>query len=528
MMKNTIKKLLAALLAVAMLCAMAVPALAAGENADAADPAAVTNTGKITIDNVITGYTYKIYRILDLKYNANPKAYCYTASKAWEEFVKSRTSDLEVDSKTGVVTWVNQDKADKGAAIQDFANAAGAYAKEHSIKEDGTIDTTGKNGEHSNPDNSTYITFENLPLGWYLVVSDLNNGAICSIDTTDPNAEIKEKNSAPDFKKHILEGQEFKTANNAGIGDTVTFQIDILVRDGQPQKYVVHDKMSKGLTFDSSSVSVFLLRHSGGSGSGFINTGYKLVTDSTDDGCTFEVQFDEGTLLPNDGITIKYSATVNEKAVIAGSGNTNEAFLKYNDKTSVTHTTTTYVWEMDVHKFANHGPSDSDRPLENAEFRLYKMDGNAKKYAKFTETGDHTSIYKLNETNNWTTNEADATKVLTPANGNIRFEGLDEGTYYLEETTAPTGYNKLSDPIKVVIKSTLPDAEVSAASYTVTTGDGENATVAGDHTIRVENKTGTVLPSTGGMGTTLFYVIGGGLMVAAIVLLVTKKRMENK
>ena len=527
MMKNTIKKLLAALLAVALLCAMAVPALAADENSDAADPAAVTSTGTITIDNVITGYTYKIYRILDLKYNANPKAYCYTANKDWETFVANQPDYLNVDSKTGVVTWVNSDKANKGSAIQAFANAAGAYATKNSIKEVDKIDTKGKEGEYSNPDNSTSITFENLPLGWYLVVSNLNNDAVCSIDTTDPNAEIKEKNSAPVFEKHILEGQEYKTANNAGIGDTVNFQIDILVRDGQPKNYVVHDKMSEGLTFNGT-VSVFLLRHSDSDASGVLESGYTLVK-TPDDDCTFEVQFDDGTLKPNDAITISYSATVNEKAAIAGSGNTNEAFLKYNDKTSVTHTTTTYVWEMGVHKFADHGGAKKDTPLEGAEFRLYKMDGGDKKYARFTETGPNTSVYKLNKTDNWTANEADAIKVLTPATGNIRFEGLDEGTYYLEETTAPTGYNKLSDPIKVVIKGTLPDATGSAASYTVTYGEGENATVADDnHTIRVENKTGTVLPSTGGMGTTLFYVIGGGLMVAAIVLLVTKKRMENK
>lgn len=525
-MKKTIQKLLASLLAVALLCAMAVPALAADGNADAGDAAAVTSTGTITIDNVITGYTYKIYRILDLKYNANPKAYCYTANPAWKTFVAGQTSYLKEDSKTGVVTWVNKDAANKGSAIQAFANAAGAYATANNIPEVKEIKAEGKNGEHANSDNSTSITFDNLTLGWYLVVSDLNNGAICSIDTTDPDAEIEEKNSDSKFEKHILEGQELKTANNAGIGDTVNFQIDIVVRDGQPKNYVVHDKMSEGLTFNGT-VSVFLLRHSNPDVSGVLESGYKLVTTDNTDGCTFEVQFDDGTLKPNDAITISYSATVNEKAVIAGSGNTNEAILKYNDKTSVKHTTTTYVWEMGVHKYTKLG--ENETPLENAEFRLYKIEGGTTKYAKFTETGNNTSIYKLNKTDNWTTNEAEAIKVLTPATGNIRFEGLDEGTYYLEETTAPTGYNKLSDPIKVVIKGTLPDATNSAASYTVTYGEDKNATVADDnHTIRVENKTGTVLPSTGGVGTTLFYVIGGGLMVAAVVLLVTKKRMENK
>ena len=517
-MKKTFKKLMAALLAVAMLCAMAVPALATDE---AAGAAATTNSGKITINNVITGRTYKIYRILNLEYNAEPKAYRYTANDDWKAFVASRPDDLNVDTKTGVVTWVNEDAENKGSAIQAFANAAGAYAKAHSIPEVKAIKAEGKNGEHTT-DNSTSITFDNLPLGWYLVVSDLNNGAICSIDTTDPDAEIEEKNSDSKFEKHILEGREFKTANNAGIGDTVNFQIDIVVRDGQPKNYVVHDKMSEGLTFNGT-VSVFLLRHSDLDASGVLVSGYTLVTETTDD-CTFEVQFDDGMLKPNDAISISYSATVNEKAVIAGSGNTNEAILKYNDKTSVKHTTTTYVWDLGVHKFANLNNDDSDHALEGAEFRLYKEDGNTKKYAKFTETGTNTSIYKLNKTDNWTTNETDATKVKTPANGNIKFEGLDAGTYYLEETTAPSGYNKLSAPIKVEIISTLPTAG-GTASYTVKYGD--NAT-ADNGVVRVENKTGTILPSTGGMGTTLFYVIGGGLMVAAVVLLVTKKRMENK
>ena len=140
----------------------------------------------------------------------------------------------------------------------------------------------------------------------------------------------------------------------------------------------------------------------------------------------------------------------------------------------------------------------------------------------FTETGANTSIYKLT---GWTAKAAEANKVKTPADGNITFEGLDSGTYYLEETTAPVGYNKLPDPITVVIdRDTLPTVASQTISYTVKYGD----TTADDHVVRVENKAGTVLPSTGGIGTTLFYVIGGGLMVAAIVLLVTKKRMENK
>lgn len=511
-MKKTIQKLMAALLAVAMLCAMAIPAFATDGDATAA--AASTGEGKITINNAITGQTYTIYRILNLEYHADTNSYRYTANGAWEGFILRENNNFKLDKETGAVTWINTNPENNGTAIQQIANSAGKYAEytPNNVQEDGSAKATG-----------ITLTFSNLPLGWYLVVSDLvdlDKGALCSIDTTDPTVEIREKNSNSTLDKSILEGDQLLSVNNAGIGDVVNFQLDIVVKDGQPKGYVVHDKMSEGLTFNSNSVSVF---HSDGNASGNLTTGYTLDTHPGD-GCTFEVKFDDGTLKPNDMVTISYTATVNNKAVIAGSGNTNEAYLKYNNnsKTTVTHTTTTYVWGMGVRKFANLDNGDTDHALADAEFKLYKGADADKKYAAFSTatTVDGTSVYKLT---NWVTDAATATAVVTPASGNIKLEGLDEGTYYLEETKAPVGYNKLTAPITVVISSTLPTTG-GTASYTVT-ADGATTT---DYTVRVENKAGTELPSTGGIGTTLFYVIGGGLMVAAIVLLVTKKRMENK
>ena len=189
MMKKAIKKLLAALLAVAMLCAMAVPALAAD---DAAGAATTTGEGEITIDNVVTGHTYKLYRILDLEYHADTKSYRYTANKTWKAFITSRSDDLRLDDKTGTVTWENEDTADNGTAIQAFANAAGTYAKDNHITEEQKI-TAGETTHHS-----TSITFNNLPLGWYLVVSDLNNGAICSLGTTAKKSDHQGKERRAD------------------------------------------------------------------------------------------------------------------------------------------------------------------------------------------------------------------------------------------------------------------------------------------------------------------------------------------
>ena len=511
-MKKTIQKLMAALLAAAMVCAMAIPAFAADGDATAA-----AATGSITIENAVTNQTYKIYRILNLEYHADTKAYRYTANGAWEGFILKEDHNFKLDKETGAVTWINTNTDNNGTAIQQIANSAGEYAKytPNNVHEDGSAKATG-----------ITLTFSGLPLGWYLVVSDLDNGAMCSIGTTDPNAVIREKNSKPTIEKEVYEGDTLGYSNDAGIGDTVKFQTRIHVTDGTPTNYVLHDTMSNGLKFDSKSVKVYLLRDCAGAENKFadyltVNNDYELVT-SPNDSCTFEIKFLK-TLMPFDRIQVDYSATVTSDAVIGTTGNDNKAVLTYgnNSTTTESSTTKTYVWEMGVRKFANLGGDDTNHALADAEFQLYKKDGDTQKYAKFVETST-TSVYKLT---GWTNNATEATKVKTPANGNITFEGLDAGTYYLEETKAPVGYNKLTAPITVVIdRGTLPTVASQTISYTVKYGD----TTADDHVVRVENKAGTVLPSTGGMGTTLFYVIGGGLMVAAIVLLVTKKRMENK
>ena len=514
-MKKTIQKLMAALLAAAMVCAMAIPAFATDGDATAA---AATGTGSITIENAVTNQTYKIYRILNLEYHADTKAYRYTANGAWEGFILRENNNFKLDEETGAVTWINTNPENNGTAIQQIANSAGKYAEytPNNVQEDGSAKANG-----------ITLTFSNLPLGWYLVVSDLvdlDKGALCSIGTTDPNAVIREKNSKPTIEKEVYEGDTLGYSNDAGIGDTVKFQTRIHVTDGNPTNYVLHDTMAKGLDFNEKSVTVLLMRDPKTGGSNYSGnltpgTDYELVT-STSDTCTFEIKFLKA-LKPYDYIQVDYSATVTSDAVIGTTGNDNKAVLTYgnNSTTTESSTTKTYVWEMGVRKFANLGGDDTNHALADAEFQLYKKDGDTQKYAKFVETST-TSVYKLT---GWTNNATEAIKVKTPANGNITFEGLDAGTYYLEETKAPTGYNKLTAPITVVISSTLPPTG-GTASYTVT-ADGATTT---DYTVRVENKAGTELPSTGGIGTTIFYVVGGGLMVAAIVLLVTKKRMENK
>lgn len=505
MMKKAIKKLLAALLAVAMLCAMAVPAFAASSS----------NDGKITINNAVSGQTYTIYRILELEYDQTNNAYRYTAVAAWNAFINTRSSDLKVDNATGTVTWVNSDKNNNSSAIQNFADAAGKWASDNTIANDGSQKASGST-----------VTFTDLPLGWYLVVSSLSNGAICSIGTTDKEVTINEKNGAPTVDKEVLEDSTntYGKGNDADVGDTVTFRATIKVTDGDPKNYVLHDKMSDGLTF--KGITSVTRTNAGTSTSDTLNenTHYTLKQGAgvtVDPNCTFELAFKENVLKPNDVVVVEYTAVINEKAVIGSTGNPNEATLEYKDGTRGTSSSTkTYTWKIDIYKYFQDS-AGTKKPLKDATFVLYRQNSsNTPEYAKI-------SADKIE----WGTEKEQATPLTSDKEGKIAISRLDADTYYLEETKAPTGYNPLTSPIEIKIEhSTMNETSASATITYKQQGTEDSATNINstENRVEVENKTGTTLPSTGGMGTTLFYVVGGGLMVAAIVLLVTKKRMENK
>lgn len=497
-MKKAMKKLMAALLAVAMVCAMAIPAFAA-EGAGA-----TTGEGKITIDNAVIGHTYKIYRILNLQYNDTAKSFRYEKNDKWGAFVEEQTAYLAVDSKTGVVTWANSDNADNGTAIKALAVAAGQHV----------TDTPSLAADDSKEATSNTVIFDNLPLGWYLVVSDLTTDAICSIDTTAKQVTIREKNGVPTVTKEVeYASGSWGEGNDGNVGDTVNFQTTIYVTDGNPTNYVLHDKMSNGLAFQTGTISV--------KKNGDPFTDYTIETPIDD--CTFEIKFKEGSLHTNDKVVVTYSATINSNAVVGTAGNENETWLKYGNNGETTHgRTKTYTWKFNILKFFTNS-NDEKQYLADVEFVLYRKNNT-------TDPAEYAKFDSNNKLTGWTKNESEAGKLRTNATSNVCVEGLDEGTYFLKETATPVGFNSLTSDVEVQITSscnTLTNATYTV-QYKMVNDEDFADTDDKEKVVPIENKRGTTLPGTGGIGTTIFYVIGGGLMAAAAILLITKKRMENR
>lgn len=469
-------------------------------------------TGKITITGAKKGETYKLYKILSLEsysYTENDKDngnYAYTlTSNGWDSFIKGAgvlNEYFEFDKTNTYLTW----KGDKSPArVKEFAQLALKYARNEAnqLQPVQQVQTA----------NSETVTYSGLDLGYYLVDSSM--GTLCALTTTNPTVEINEKNTAPTVEKKV--GSSAKNVNSdkntASIGDTVYFKTTITAQQGA-QNYVLHDKMTEGITFDKNSVIVSLHNKATNTDKTLGTDTYNVETtnlEDTDPKCTFHINFTQplcDSLGADDTITVTYSAVLNGKAEIGNvDKNTNETWLKYGDSQSTQHKpTTTKTFEMNVFKFyIDKNNSTTEKGLADAKFTLSK-NPNGTDPIKLIDKGSNTyRVAKKDETNT-------ITEVITPDNGRFTIQGLGAGTYYLTEIQQPAGYNKLSGPVTVVIDE----------NGKVRVGESEA------NPVKVENKTGTVLPSIGGAGTTMIYLVGAVLVLGSGVVLATKRRVKNK
>lgn len=409
------------------------------------------------------------------------------------------------------MTW--KDSADPAA----FAKLALAYAKENGIA-----------AVASEKAESETVVFTGLDLGYYLVDSSL--GALCALNTTKHTAEVNEKNSAPTLEKKVLNGTAWVDSTTANRGEEVNFLITVTVGKGA-ENYTIHDYMNGELKFKEIK-SVKLNETVVSSDS------YQLVTAQTcgervdNNSCTFEIQFTKAfceSLKQNDKITVEYSAINNN-----GAGTVkNYSNLSYGDG----NTTVGDKAEVNTYSFLIvkwDGRHDIDvRNVENAvlytaEFKLYDQaeGGAAIEFIAPTqeEINSCWQVGKFQSLRYTVWNESvDSGKAKTDTivAGFSEIQGLKAGTYYLQEVKAPDGFNKIADRIAITISDKgVATIDGNKGSLVVDSSDDTRA-------FAIVNNTGAELPSTGGIGTTIFYVVGGILMLGAAVILVTRKKVSS-
>lgn len=492
---KALKKVLALCLAAILLLALSPAAFADGE------------TATVTIENAAIYETYNFYQLFSVNSvvttEDNKTLISYDVNPSWKNFFETGAGGGYIKLDNGNPTWQGEET---GERVKAFADAAFAYAKSTPVAPTKSQTFTGSE-DGSDAGKTGTLTVAGLPLGYYLV--DTSLGALLNLESAHKSVTIQEKNSVPTFKKEVeVTPGNWGSSNTAKIGDTVKFKSEFTIGKGNDYDYFFKDTMSDGLTLDNSTITVQVQPKNGTlSGVTKSETTYTDLTKGEADTFTFGLKFAQAFIeqYREGTVVITYSAVLNEKANIDTS-NPNDATLTYNDKTLKGHTDT-YTYQFDLVKYYTDA-NGSKKLLKNAEFKLFENadgTGDAIKFVK-NEAGTEYRVAKQGETGTVDT-------IVTLETEKINIKGLDKKTYYLEETKAPGGYNKLKERVTVDLTG---GSKTAATEGTFFTGG-----------VQVLNKSGTTLPSTGGVGTTLFYVVGGLLMVCAVVLLVTKKRMEK-
>lgn len=590
-MKAT-RKLLALLLALLLTAALTVPALANGDDGtDEAQPQADT-TYTITINNNKDGHTYEAYQVFAGDLAGSEQAGYVLSNITWGTGVNGGAllSALKSDETLKIHFGNCTTAADVAKVLSDNAGQGGSFAS-NSANLDAFAAIVGENlsgtATGTSTDAGDTYTISDLPAGYYFV-KDKDD----SLTGADPdaytkfmlelvqNTTVQPKSDVPSVEKKVQEDDKYKQDDGYGagyndvadwnIGDAVPFKLigTIPAMDGyDTYKYIFHDTLSNGLTLNESSVKVYVT----GTKDAALNSltpltaggDYTLNTSSLSDNCSFEVVFSDLTevTIPegSEFIIVAYTATLNKNAEIGLNGNPNEVYLEFSNNPAQSgagdnETDETpkdevivFTYELDTTK-VDGGSEDPENPtkLQDAQFVLLNSTGDkvakidtANKFDGWVDLPAGTGEGGAITYEDWTTYNTKNPVILTSDDdGLFKVIGLDDGTYKLREIQAPDGFNLLPNDVEVVITATTNNGQdwtsgkaseaLTKLEVTADSQPGTGDVISGVAGITIENNKGATLPETGGMGTTVFYVLGGILAVGAGVLLVARRRMRGE
>lgn len=507
-MKSLVRKVAAGVLAAATMLGVA----GLGATTASAEDA----TGKLTVtssDAAFNGKTVKAYQMFSASPDAEGQNATYTLASPWDNFFKTNANEFGITDVTDAnvsekaydyVYGLKQTHQD--TKLAELATKASNWAKNTG----NNVSVVSSTAVAEASGNAYVATFENLLLGYYVVspqagsTSNTRHTDAMLVNVTATTKNINLKSEYPTVDKTI---DTDKKGDSAQIGSKVNFQLESKVPDtSEYTNYVfkIVDALSAGLDFNNDVT---------------VKVGDATLTATTDYSVTTKgktVTIDLSNYVKTDnaskagkGILVTYSATLNENAFVGtpdqnNSGNLNSAKVQYsngpseeNIGESTPSETHSYTFNFNLKKIYKEG--DTENALAGAKFQLLDSDKTAISLVKKSDNVYRPAV----------TGDGDADKVTdveTPTNGIIEFTGLKAGTYYLKETFAPKGYNKLSDPVEVTIKATINKTTGALESWTVN-GSAPTTSVTVP-VVKIENKKGALLPDTGGMGTVLFTVFG--------------------
>lgn len=428
------------------------------------------------------------------------------------------------------------------STLVTFAKLAAAYAKTNA-QALATLTYTATAEADADGEGAT-ATFGEMAVGYYLVLPqtgstsvDRKTDAMLVNVPSAMSVKLDMKSEYPTVTKEASDrdGGTYGENTTAQIGDTVYFKLTSKVPDMSAYTtytFKFNDTLSAGLTFDASSVVVKV-------GGEDLNSGNDYTVTPTEDTAGANVTIDLSRSIKNQAagadIVVTYAATLNEHAAIGATANGNSAQVEYSNDpdteetgTSVPDITKTYTYAIEVHKYAT---GDDTGHLTGATFILSTSETLAGTPTA-PDYNDTNAIKLVGSGNTYRVAKADdpvtQTYFTTNDTGNITINGLKAGTYYLHEVDAPDGYNKLTEPVKVEIKVTGeggadPAPSYAAPVYVISIGE-EPGTGSASNEVKIENKSGAMLPETGGIGTIGLTVAGVAVVLLGIFLPRRKKK----